>query len=95
MKIHSTTPAAATGPAGVPARPDGAAPSGLARQSAGSAQVELSSASRSLLAMQNGDGDIDMQKVAAIREAIARGELRIDAGRIADGLLASARELLQ
>lgn len=38
--------------------------------------------------------DINSARVAAIRQAIADGSLTFDAGRIADGILASARELL-
>ncbi|VFR25654.1 hypothetical protein BRI6_2151 [plant metagenome] len=55
----------------------------------------MSSTSRTLLALQNGETDIDVAKVAAIREAIARGDIKIDTGKIADGLLASAQELLR
>jgi len=60
-----------------------------------SAQVALSPASRQLLALQEGAGDIDLERVAAIRAAIASGQLQIDAGRIADNLIASARDLLK
>lgn len=95
MKIQSTTSSATTGTHSTTARADVAGLPAQTAQQSGSAQVELSAASRSLLAMQNGDADVDMAKVAAIRDAIAKGELRIDAGRIADGLLASARELLK
>lgn len=37
--------------------------------------------------------DIDMAKVNEIREAIVNGTLSIDTSRIADGLLASMRDL--
>nr|WP_232462616.1 flagellar biosynthesis anti-sigma factor FlgM [Bordetella genomosp. 9] len=60
-----------------------------------SAQVDLSPLSRKLLDMQNGASDIDTAKVAAIRDAIASGQIKIDASKIADGLIASARELLK
>lgn len=62
---------------------------------AGSAQVELSGASRQLLALQEGGKDIDMERVAVIRAAIASGQLRIDPSRIADSLISSAKELLK
>lgn len=61
----------------------------------GSSQVELSGASRQLLALQEGGKDIDMERVAAIRAAIASGQLRIDPSRIADSLISSAKELLK
>lgn len=95
MKILSTTSPGTAATSGPSPRLDGAAPASPAAQQPHSAQVELSSASRTLSAMQTGDGDIDMAKVEAIRAAIARGEISIDAGKIADGLLASARELLK
>jgi len=38
--------------------------------------------------------DINPARVQALREAIAAGQLRMDSSRIADSLLASARELL-
>lgn len=64
-------------------------------RSTGSAQVELSPAAQQLLALQDGDNDIDMARVQEIRDAIAAGQLKIDASRIADSLIASAQELLK
>ncbi|HWI82109.1 flagellar biosynthesis anti-sigma factor FlgM [Ramlibacter sp.] len=40
------------------------------------------------------DGAFDAAKVAAIREEIRAGRYRVDPERIADGMLASLRELL-
>jgi len=57
--------------------------------------VALSEAARQLSALDASAQSVDMQKVQALREAIARGQLDMDASRIADGLLASARELLK
>ena len=62
---------------------------------ASSSQVALSSASRKMLALQDGSNDINVERVAAIRAAIASGQLKIDTGRIADSLIASARDLLK
>lgn len=62
---------------------------------ASSAQVALSPASRKMLALQDGSNDIDVERVAAIRAAIASGQIEIDTSRIADGLIASARDLLK
>ena len=61
----------------------------------GKATVELSPAARQLAALQNGDNDVNVERVQAIRDAIASGQLKVDTGRIADSLLASARELLK
>jgi len=41
------------------------------------------------------DDDIDTAKVEEIRQAIAEGRIKIDPGKIADGLLATLRELGQ
>jgi negative regulator of flagellin synthesis FlgM len=60
-----------------------------------SAQVDLSPVSRKLLDMQGGGSDIDTARVAAIRDAIASGQIKIDPAKIADGLIASAKELLK
>ena len=48
-----------------------------------------------MLALQDGSNDINVERVAAIRAAIASGQLKIDTSRIADGLIASARDLLK
>ncbi|ANY15977.1 flagellar biosynthesis anti-sigma factor FlgM [Bordetella pseudohinzii] len=68
---------------------------GAGGSNASSAQVALSGASRQLLALQEGGSDIDIERVAAIRAAIASGQLRIDPSRIADSLIASAKELIK
>jgi len=60
--------------------------------------VDLSEAARKLLAAQHRDSDhdaVDTARVQALRAAIAAGELAIDTGRIADGLITSAYELRQ
>ena len=48
-----------------------------------------------MLALQDGRNDIDVERVAAIRDAIAAGQFKIDTSRIADGLIATARDLLK
>jgi negative regulator of flagellin synthesis FlgM len=68
--------------------------------SAGSAgsnrsEVDLSPAARQLAALNNSDADVQTARVQQIRDALASGELKIDPARIADGLLASVRELLK
>lgn len=59
------------------------------------ATVELSPAARQLAVLQNDNNDVNVERVQAIRDAIASGQLKVDTGRIADSLLASARELLK
>lgn len=53
---------------------------------------ETQSSSR---ASSQAGGDFDAQKVKAIRAAIENGTFRINAGAIADKLLANARETLE
>jgi len=60
-----------------------------------STQVALSATSTRLLDLQEADQAVDMARVDALRAAIAAGELKIDPERIADSLIASARELLK
>jgi len=71
--------------------------SGNATAAGGSkaAAVDLSAAARHLASLQNGEHDIDVAKVQELREAIAAGNLKVDTSRIADKLIASARELLK
>ena len=74
-----------------------AGPGGASSQKSGGARasVDLSPAARHLAALQDGGGDVRAQRVQQIRDALASGELQIDPGRIADGLLASVRDLLK
>ena len=95
MKINSTTNRPISADA-VGARPESAAArTAPLPAAASSSQVALSSASRKLLALQEGSNDINVERVASIRAAIASGQLKIDTGRIADSLIASARDLLK
>ncbi len=43
--------------------------------------------------MQPGTRDIDMGRVEAIKQAIRNGELKMDAGKIADALLQGAQSI--
>ncbi len=62
---------------------------------ANSGKVDLSAAARHLSNLQGSDNDINVARVQEIRDAIASGQLKIDPSRIADGLLASVRDLLK
>jgi negative regulator of flagellin synthesis FlgM len=79
----------------VPAAPPRQGPAPTAQSNTGGkTAVDLSPAARQLANLQNGDNDIDMARVQQIKDALASGQLKINPERIADGLLASARELL-
>lgn len=58
-----------------------------------SAQVDLSSAA-TMKVRAEGEGAFDAAKVAAMAQAIREGRLTINAGNIADRLIANAQELL-
>lgn len=58
-----------------------------------SAKVELSNTAASLLE-GGASSDFDAEKVARIAQAISEGKFEIDAGKIADRLIANAHEVL-
>lgn len=94
MKIQPTVIATTEAHEAAPADAAGAARRTQTQGNATAArsQVELSPLSASLV---QDSGDIDMERVEAIRNAIRSGELQIDASRIADGLLDSVREMVR
>jgi negative regulator of flagellin synthesis FlgM len=55
--------------------------------------VSLSALSTDL--RTTGSSDIDTAKVASIKAALNDGSYKVDSGKIADGMLSSARELIQ
>jgi negative regulator of flagellin synthesis FlgM len=62
----------------------------------GDASVSLSGLSAHLRSLAaSGAADIDTAHVESIKQAIKDGSLKIDAGKIADGVLETARNLLQ
>ncbi|MFM0740345.1 flagellar biosynthesis anti-sigma factor FlgM [Paraburkholderia xenovorans] len=62
----------------------------------GDASVSLSGLSQHLRSLAaSGSADIDTAHVESIKQAIKNGSLTIDSGKIADGVLNTARELLQ
>ena len=61
-------------------------------ESLSSISVALSAGSQSL---HDTEHDVDMEKVQALRESLANGTLKINAERIADGLINSAVELMK
>lgn len=78
----------------VPAAPADAAGGGSA--ATGDANVNLSGLSSNLRTLAaSGSADIDTAQVESIRDAIKNGTLSIDTSKIADGVLQTARELLQ
>lgn len=85
--LHPTTDATRAASAGKAQAGDTSTPS------AGT-PVELSSTARHLAQLSNADGDINIVRVDEIRDALAKGTLKINPERIADSLIASAHELV-
>lgn len=69
-----------------------ASSSGAGAAATGSATVKLSATASSLLA--GSTAEFDAGKVEKMRQAIADGSFQVDAGAIADKLIANAQELL-
>ena len=80
------------------ARPAGEQRAAAAAATAGDAgaKVELSSTATTMLAGSSAaSADFDAEKVARISQSIADGSFKIDAGAIADKLIANALEVLR
>jgi negative regulator of flagellin synthesis FlgM len=61
---------------------------------ASSERVDISSLSARLQEVGAGEAPVNAQRVAEIKQAIAEGRFQINPERIADGLLASVRDML-
>ena len=102
MKVDSTSTSSLSSPKGgvQGARQGGqaaaGAPVGGSAAPAQSADVSLSALSSQLRSLAaSGEADIDVAQVESIKQAIADGSLTMDASKIADGILATARDLLK
>lgn len=91
VKINSATPIGtapdtgrARGPAAAPQKPGATA----------SERVDISSLSARLQEVGAGETPVNAQRVAEIKQAISEGRFQINPERIADGLLASVRDML-
>lgn len=92
MKINSALPSVGgTSSAGTTRN------AAMTRKSSGtetSERVDISSLSARLQEVGGGDAPMNAQRVAEIKQAIAEGRFQINPERIADGLLASVRDML-
>ncbi|KAA0083897.1 flagellar biosynthesis anti-sigma factor FlgM [Trinickia soli] len=108
MKVDSTSSSSLTSPKGdvqgtragsqaaASAAPAGGSTAPAQSAAPGDASVSLSGLSSQLRSLAaSGEADIDVAHVESIKQAIADGTLKMDAGKIADGILATARELLK
>ncbi len=85
---------AATGPAVTPANTRSSGEAAAVASTEPSAQVALSSTAASLRSGSTSPVEFDSAKVERISQAIENGDFKIDAGAIADKLIANAAELL-
>ncbi|CDM24830.1 Negative regulator of flagellin synthesis FlgM [Castellaniella defragrans 65Phen] len=95
MKINSTSSNPLLNGVAGGTRNDTASPAAPSAAAGSRTAVDLSPAARHLAALNDSDADVQAERVQQIRDALASGELKIDPSRIADGLLASVRDLLK
>ena len=57
--------------------------------------VKLSSQSQALAGVSNDSAVFDVSKVQEIKDAIASGRFQVDAGKVADGLIDTVKELIR
>lgn len=95
MKITSPTVNSTVSTSVTGSRTDAVARAGVTSSGSTKGAVDLSSTARHLSNLQNTDADINVVRVNEIRDALASGQLKIDPSRIADGLIASVRDLLK
>jgi negative regulator of flagellin synthesis FlgM len=93
MKIGPLENKSALAPASADRKPAAGGATQASPSPEPSTKVELSAAA-SVIANGMADGSFDAQKVEQLSRAIRDGRYQIDAGAIADRLLANARELL-
>lgn len=92
MKISNST--SAVGGAPESGRTRNAPPAAKQAGTATAERVDISSLSARLQEVGAGEAPVDGQRVAEIKLAIAEGRFQVNPERIADGLLASVREML-
>ena len=91
----SPTPPAPAGQAAAPKTGAGAAATASQSASSAGVAVTVSTQTRALEQANRGEsGDVDMEKVNAVRTAIEQGTYVVNPEVIADKLLANAQEML-
>lgn len=92
MKISSSVPAVGGTPES--GRTRNVPPAAPQAGAASAERVDISSLSARLQEVGAGEAPVDSQRIAEIKLAIAEGRFQVNPERIADGLLASVREML-
>ena len=94
MKINNSLPSVGNATGSGSARGTATASTPKSAGTPSGERVDISSLSARLQEVGAGDAPIDVQKVAEIKQAISEGRFQINPERIADGLVASVREML-
>ncbi len=92
MKINNSIPSVASTPANGRSRPAVATPQ--PDESGSRERVDISSLSARMQEVGAGEAPVNADRVAEIKQAIVEGRFAINPERIADGLLASVRDML-
>jgi negative regulator of flagellin synthesis FlgM len=92
VKINSSVPSVGSAPE--PSRPRGPQAATPKADAGSSERVDISSLSARLQEVGAGDTAMNSARVAEIKQAISEGRFQINPERIADGLLASVRDML-
>ena len=92
MKINSAIPSIGSAPDS--GRTHGPAAAQSRPAAASSERVDISALSTQLQEVGAGEAPVNTQRVAEIKQAISEGRFQINPEHIADGLLASVRDML-
>ncbi len=96
MKIDDVAKkAAGLGSITTQARPGRTTEKAGASKTAATDTVSLSSQSQALSGASNASGVFDISKVQEIKAAIAGGRFQVDAGKVADGLIDTVKDLIR
>ena len=69
---------------------------GVSKTASASADtVKLSAQSQALAGVSNDSAVFDVSKVQEIKDAIASGRFQVDAGKVADGLIDTVKDLIR
>lgn len=95
MKINSAIPGVGAAPEAGRTRSQQSSGATAPKPEVGAGdRVDISSLSAQLQEVGAGDTAVDSARVAEIKQAISEGRFQINPERIADGLLASVRDIL-
>ncbi|GAC1427499.1 MAG: hypothetical protein NVSMB6_27690 [Burkholderiaceae bacterium] len=96
MKINDAAKnAPGLGVGTTPARAGNKSDTALSQSNNATDTVSLSSQSQALAGASAGNSVFDVSRVQEIKEAIASGRFQVDAGKVADGLIDTVKNLIR